>query len=238
MILECPSCSTRYMVHIGLFAQGGRKVRCARCKHEWHVALPSTVDVFAPPPDIVVPPPGPEVHSPFPIPPTCDASSSAPLPDIPDFMSKSANLPAVIKRERIPKRLLFFAGGGIAAAFLLVGLSVAWNSLNKPRPPEWEGLAFDDVKSELKYDSGTMRLFVDGQIQNMTEERINIPGIRAKALGPDKRIIQNWVVEAPAATLEAGAKISFHTEVASPMEHTIQEVNLEFVPQREKADAN
>ena len=48
MILECPSCHARYLVQIGLFAQGGRQVRCARCKHGWHAALPTTIDVFAP----------------------------------------------------------------------------------------------------------------------------------------------------------------------------------------------
>jgi len=41
------------MVQIGLFAQGGRRVRCARCKHEWHASLPTNIDVVMPVEDIV-----------------------------------------------------------------------------------------------------------------------------------------------------------------------------------------
>lgn len=35
MILECPNCSTRYMMSSASIGEEGRTVRCAKCMHEW-----------------------------------------------------------------------------------------------------------------------------------------------------------------------------------------------------------
>lgn len=48
MILTCPACSTRYVVKDGSVPAGGRKVRCASCKHSWHQdGDPAPVDAVA-----------------------------------------------------------------------------------------------------------------------------------------------------------------------------------------------
>ena len=36
MILTCPACDTQYVVKDGAIPAGGRKVRCASCRHSWH----------------------------------------------------------------------------------------------------------------------------------------------------------------------------------------------------------
>lgn len=35
MIITCPECDTRFVVPSTIFMRGGRKLRCASCKHSW-----------------------------------------------------------------------------------------------------------------------------------------------------------------------------------------------------------
>ncbi|MDR3424719.1 MAG: zinc-ribbon domain-containing protein [Alphaproteobacteria bacterium] len=241
--MECPSCRTRYLVQIGLFAQGGRQVRCARCKHEWHAALPTNIDVVLPSEDFTPIPAALQKGQAAPAAPFFKPSTrpeaetpQAPPPDEP------AHLPVVIKSRKWGKNLLKIAGWVALAAALLAwpmldrqpivkalpALRGFYDSVGLSVPPSWDGLRFDQVKSDLRYDSGTMKLYVDGVIHNTTSEVQLIPDIRAQALGPDQKVIQSWQVDAPAATIAPEGDVPFHTEVATAMEHTIEDVKLEF----------
>ena len=44
MILECPECTTRYMVPDRAIGPEGRTVRCAKCRHSWHQPPLSEID--------------------------------------------------------------------------------------------------------------------------------------------------------------------------------------------------
>ncbi|MBP7252003.1 MAG: zinc-ribbon domain-containing protein [Alphaproteobacteria bacterium] len=71
MILTCPSCVTRFAVADNAFAEGPRKLRCARCRHVWRAGpdgpMPDEPPSVAPSPvvrpaavsPVVVEPPGP-----------------------------------------------------------------------------------------------------------------------------------------------------------------------------------
>jgi predicted Zn finger-like uncharacterized protein len=250
MILECPSCHARYMVQIGLFAQGGRQVRCARCRNEWHATLPNHIEVYLAP---IVP------EGEAPSTPAADIAPSPPLAhEAGDgaATTSSANLPAVIKtwgrfrHSVLFKRLRLASFWGLGFVVLILWPVMDRQKIVKVFPDlkgtyemiglhidhNVNGLMFDQVKSELRYDGGTMRLYVDGIIHNTTPETQFIPDIKARALGPDQRIIQSWWVEAPAATVAAGSDVPFHTEVNAPMKRTIEDVYLEFYAQDEKGD--
>ncbi len=253
MILECPSCRARYLVPVEAFAAGGRKVRCARCKHEWHATKPNSIDVFTPPvplaapiaaaPVAPVPPPAPVEKVLSQSPASAAAVPHAPVIHIP-------NLPALIKGKKVPlwlKKVIL--GLGVLMAVLSLplyyhetivkhvpALSGLYETFGLTVAHSGKGLVFEQVKSELRYDGGTMKLFVDGVIHNTTDEIQLIPDIKARALGPDKAIIQSWWVRAPAPSVDAGADAPFHTEIAASMERTIEDVYLEFTAEDEKPD--
>ncbi|MEO5809116.1 MAG: zinc-ribbon domain-containing protein [Sphingomicrobium sp.] len=44
MILTCPACDTKYVLKDGAIPPGGRRVRCAACKHSWHEHPPEGED--------------------------------------------------------------------------------------------------------------------------------------------------------------------------------------------------
>ena len=248
MILECPSCRAKYLVQIGLLAQGGRQVRCARCKHEWHAELPTTIDVYEAAPELE--PTAATEASSVEGDPAAEAASAFRTASEPE--RDSANLPAVVG-DRGWRR----SAWRIFGVVLLVSLAVLWPILDR-QPivkaiPELRGfyeflhlhisrsgngLVFDQVKSELKYDGGTMWLNIDGVIHNTTSELQLIPDIKSRALGPDRHIIQSWWVESPAATIAPGGEVPFHTQVVAPMQRTVESVYLEFYAREEKSDVD
>ena len=265
MIIECPSCQARYVVPIGAFAAGGRKVRCARCRNEWVAALPTRIDVFAPAP-------APQIRS-----EPAEAARAPIPPPIPEEARQepaqvSGKLPALIKKFSLSavfkhidfKTLLAELTTAVnwkkvilraIICVILAVLFVVWpimdrDNIVKAMPAlrdlyeSWgfyiahsgQGLVFNEVKSELKYDAGTMRLYINGVIHNNTNETQLVPDIKARAIGPDQHIIQSWWVPAPAATVGARSDLPFHTEIATPMRHTIDNVYLESYAKDEKGD--
>ncbi|MBH0111862.1 zinc-ribbon domain-containing protein [Novosphingobium sp. YJ-S2-02] len=65
MIIACPACSTRYAVPASAIGVDGRRVRCAKCSHNWHQDGPSPEILAAeaeavPPPAAAAPAPPPQ----------------------------------------------------------------------------------------------------------------------------------------------------------------------------------
>ena len=49
MIIDCPSCATRFSIHDELFVSGPRRVRCTKCQHVWAVGKLNHSPPAAPP---------------------------------------------------------------------------------------------------------------------------------------------------------------------------------------------
>ncbi|MDE1902012.1 MAG: hypothetical protein KGI37_10270 [Alphaproteobacteria bacterium] len=218
-------------MQIGLFAQGGRQVRCVRCRHEWRASLPVHIDVYMPPPDLTPEPPPYEPAANLPA-----VTKARPFAFL--FTDKTKKL------AQHTAKIAFFAALIILSFVALRGVIVRFDphlitlyraadiDVARARPK----LAFEQVSSNIKYDGGTMHLFVDGVIRNTTSREQQVPDIKAMALGPDGSVIQSWQVSSPATTIEANGAVSFHTGINTPMNQTIENVRLEFVAQGKAGD--
>jgi len=90
-----------------------------------------------------------------------------------------------------------------------------------------EGLSLEKVRSELRYDSGLMKLVVEGKIHNSTEYTQEIPNILATALGPDGDVLQRWQIDAPALRVSPGESMPFRSAINAP-KGTVVDLNLSF----------
>ena len=227
MILECPSCATRYTIPDDAIGINGRAVRCAKCGHSWHQWPPGQ----EPPATLVKPAPQPEVSAPPPEP-----EAAPPAEDV-DYGGYDEPLPS----RRNPARrwtivaivigLLLLAG---AAALQFVGIDTIRARLGMgegggpsvslllevPRKPERRTLA-----------SGNELFALTGRVVNPTRERQNVPDIRAELQDDQGRVVYNWVITPPMRTLAPGASAEFNAaEVDVPK--GARELKLSFVGSR------
>jgi predicted Zn finger-like uncharacterized protein len=255
MILICSKCSASYLVPANVFANGPRQVRCARCSYTWQADLPSDMVVMpkeAPPP----PPPAPPQTSftfssagpQAPVKKNAVATEEA-TPGAEASLEETlpaSNLPAIWRnphwrRIRIGLAIVL----GLAAFGFLADMAINGNFVGKIRPafsPILEstglmkpvlgdGLSLKQIRSERRFEDGGMHLVLDGEIHNDSTEIRAVPDLQARALGPNRDVIQSWRIEAPAATLPPGATVPFHSSIISP-QGTVVEINMNFVEPR------
>ena len=185
MIIACPQCDTRFVVPSTIFADGGRKVRCASCKHEWYQEDPddnSTVTEMA---------------------------DSDPFDKDEDF---SSHLEAANTRgkESVAQNASAKTFDGetssvsqgiklaVAACVTVLFLYFAYAML-KPSLVMGEGLAFNDITLQTEGDV----LVLQGEIVNTVNEKRGVPSLKiislmeggvegdVKLVAPEKDILES-----------------------------------------------
>jgi predicted Zn finger-like uncharacterized protein len=133
MRIQCPTCSATYEVPDTML-ETPRKVRCARCAHDW-MAVPVTDEGGSQEPPVDAPAPAPDVHEPVAVAPPAPEPEpvfgDTPLSAIERLSSPADLSPPLRRRDRL------LTAAWAASFALIAGLGVAGYTQRDRLMQEW-----------------------------------------------------------------------------------------------------
>ena len=250
MIIICPQCESRYEIGAVSLPEGGRAVRCTRCRAEW-MAFPGPDEdaahqswMAADRGDLdLAPRPG---RGPADAPEVTAIATPSPPPAAVE--GGAARLSPRLARK--PGRSLRMAKPRTGRAFkitLVAALACsAWLCVTRREaivrawpqaaglyaraglPVNLRGLAFEDVSTTGATEAGLPVLVVEGSLRNVTGAPVGVPRLRF-AVRDDKEVeLYSWTAVAGRNELASGGVLPFKTRLASPP-HGGQSVAVRFV---------
>jgi predicted Zn finger-like uncharacterized protein len=212
MILECPECSTRYLVPDSAIGAEGRTVRCAKCRHSWFQEPPplapdededETEATSATPVVDATPPP--------------TAANAATPPPAAGFDAFAHRPP--FRARRSPARRNTVLAVATGALLLLAIIAILW--LGSPGFGARLGLPIGAAETPLRLkdnpierrelENGSELFAVSGQVTNPSGERQRVPDIRAELRDAQCRKVFSWTISPQVRTVAPGGSVEFNS---------------------------
>ena len=250
MIIQCPACSTRYVVPDEAIGVEGRTVRCAKCKHSWHQDGPvmerprsepaaPAAPVEEPVADEPVGAPVEEEAAPPP-PPVAERSYVSAYDDGDDEESRFDAAPP-FRRRRNWLKVWTWAGAifAVVAAGLIVAVSY-WGL------PDWVPVSrptFAVTQPDLEFDfpieqqerrqlaNGTEYFGVSGTITNTGASERTVPPLLIVLRDARERIVFSWEVTPPKRRLAPGETVTV-TEAVTDVPRSASFAEIGWKPTR------
>jgi predicted Zn finger-like uncharacterized protein len=209
MILECPECSTRYLVPDSAIGDEGRTVRCAKCRHSWF-QTPEPADAEGGSGEEKVEAAVSGAAAPVVAPP----AETVPAPAFDAFAHRPP-----FRARRNPVRRNTFLSVATGLLLLLAVVAILW--LGTPGIGARMGLPIGSADSPLRIktypierralENGSELFAVSGQVTNPSGSRQRVPDIHAELRDARCRLVFGWTITPQVRTVAPGSTVEFNS---------------------------
>lgn len=245
MIIQCPACTTRYVVPDAAVGVEGRTVRCAKCRHSWYQDGPeldlvdgrSGAEIAAEnnAASATAAEPDPEFTEDRPPPPPATERRVKPSDDVSHFDAEPP-----FRKRRNPVKMWSWAAGVFAVVAMAAIAAISlwgmpdWVPGNQPTmvatQPDLQ-LEFPPEQQERReLANGTAFFGASGEITNIGTSSRQVPTILIVMRDARDTIVYSWEVMPPKRSLAPGESVTIN-EARTDIPRSAKYAEIGWMPQ-------